>query len=105
MCGSDLHMHYRPADERRRGRIFGLVTGLDVVPGVKPGRHRREDRLDSIDHLEPAGTGRRVHRVGDLLNYIECRRGFDEIEDGIGIYGLDQPGPLQGLHRRPQPDW
>jgi threonine dehydrogenase-like Zn-dependent dehydrogenase len=67
LCGSDLHMHYRPAPESRRGPIFGLVTDPEIVPGheaagvvVKVGpvvdALRAGDRV-AVHHIGGCGDG------------------------------------------------
>ena len=94
LCGSDLHMHYRPAPERRRGPIFGLVTDPDVVPG-----HEAAGVVakvgSSVTAFKP-GDRVAVHHIGGCGDCVECRRGFDmKCEHKWGIYGLDRPGALE----------
>ncbi len=94
LCGSDLHMHYRPAPESRRGPIFGLVTDPDVVPG-----HEAAGVVVKVGSVVDAlRTGDRVavHHIGGCGDCVPCRRGFDmKCQDKWGIYGLDRPGAMQ----------
>jgi len=94
LCGSDLHMHYRPAPELRHGPIFGLVTDPDVVPG-----HEAAGVVTKVGTFVTAvKTGDRVavHHIGGCGDCIACRRGFDmECRNKWGIYGLDRPGAMQ----------
>ena len=94
LCGSDLHMHYRPPPEKRRGPIFGLATDPDIAPGheaagvvVKVGA--------SVTAFKP-GSRVAVHHIGGCGDCVDCRRGFDmKCQHKWGIYGLDRPGALQ----------
>ena len=55
LCGSDLHMHYRPPPEKRRGPIFGLATDPDIAPGPRGRRSRGKGRgvRDCVQTWEP----------------------------------------------------
>lgn len=94
LCGSDLHMHYRPAPESRRGPIFGLVTDPDVVPG-----HEAAGVVVKVGTgVGALTTGDRVavHHIGGCGDCVPCRRGFDmKCTAKWGIYGLDRPGAMQ----------
>jgi len=94
LCGSDLHMHYRPAPEHRRGPIFGLVTDPDIVPG-----HEAAGVVAKVGPSVTAfGPGDRVavHHIGGCGDCVDCRRGFDmKCQHKWGIYGLDRPGALE----------
>ncbi|HUB68912.1 MAG TPA: alcohol dehydrogenase catalytic domain-containing protein [Acidimicrobiales bacterium] len=94
LCGSDLHMHYRPAPEQRRGPIFGLVTDPDVVPGHEPaGVVAEVGREVSAFHV---GDRVAVHHMGGCGDCMECRRGWDiNCQQKWGVYGLDRPGAMQ----------
>ncbi len=94
LCGSDLHMHYRPAPELRRGAVFGLATDPDVVPG--------HEAAGIVAKVGPLVTGLSrgdrvaVHHIGGCGDCVPCRRGFDmKCQNKWGIYGLDRPGAMQ----------
>lgn len=94
LCGSDLHMHYRPAPEARRSLVFGLRTDPDVVPG-----HEIAGVVAALGpHSEPLHLGDRVavHHIAGCGHCMACRRGWD-INCALkwGIYGLDRPGGMQ----------
>lgn len=96
LCGSDLHMHYRPAPESRRGRVFGLQTDPEVVPG-----HEAAGEVVAVGSgAQPWRVGDRVvvHHIGGCGVCSACRRGWDiNCSDKWGIYGLDRPGAMEDL--------
>jgi threonine dehydrogenase-like Zn-dependent dehydrogenase len=94
LCGSDLHMHYRPAPEHRYGPIFGLKTDPNVVPGHEPaGTVIGVGTQVKALHL---GDRVAVHHVAGCGQCTECRRGWDiNCGQKFGIYGLDLPGAMQ----------
>jgi threonine dehydrogenase-like Zn-dependent dehydrogenase len=94
LCGSDLHMHYRPAPELRRGAVFGLATDPDVVPG-----HEAAGIVTKVGLFVTglsAGDRVAVHHIGGCGDCVACRRGFDmKCQNKWGIYGLDRPGAME----------
>lgn len=94
LCGSDLHMHYRPAPELRRGPIFGLATDPEVVPGHEAAGVVAE----AGPGVSALGEGDRVavHHMGGCGECMQCRRGWDiNCPHKWGVYGLDRPGAMQ----------
>jgi len=94
LCGSDLHMHYRPAPEHRYGPIFGLKTDPNVVPGHEP----VGTVIDLGAQVKALHLGDRVavHHIAGCGDCVECRRGWDiNCSQKFGIYGLDLPGAMQ----------
>lgn len=94
LCGSDLHMHYRPARAQRHGPVFGLVTNPEVVPG-----HEAAGVVTQCGpRVRSLGPGDRVavHHMAGCGDCTECRRGWDiNCQQRWGIYGLDLPGAMQ----------
>ncbi len=96
LCGSDLHMHYRPEPECRRGVVFGLTTNPDVVPGHEPAGVVTEVG-PGVRHLH-VGDRVAVHHMAGCGVCMTCRRGWDiNCENKWGTYGLDRPGAMQDL--------
>jgi len=94
LCGSDLHMHYRPEPEQRRGVVFGLTTDPDVVPGHEPAGVVAEVG-PGVAHLR-VGDRIAVHHMAGCGVCMECRRGWDiNCQNKWGTYGLDRPGAMQ----------
>jgi threonine dehydrogenase-like Zn-dependent dehydrogenase len=94
LCGSDLHMHYRPAPELRHGPIFGLATDPHVVPGHEAAGI--VTKVGAFVTAVKAGDRVAVHHIGGCGDCIACRRGFDmKCQNKWGIYGLDRPGAMQ----------
>ena len=94
LCGSDLHMHYRPAPEDRHGPVFGLATDPEVVPGHEPAGVVVE--LGADVHGLRVGERVAVHHMGGCGHCMHCRRGWDiNCRDRWGVYGLDKPGAMQ----------
>jgi L-iditol 2-dehydrogenase len=94
LCGSDLHMHYRPARAQRRGPIFGLVTNPEVVPGHEAAGVVTECG-PRVRGLKP-GDRVAVHHMAGCGHCTECRRGWDiNCQQRWGVYGLDLPGAMQ----------
>ncbi len=94
LCGSDLHMHYRPAPEERNGVIFGLVTNPEVVPSHEPAGVVAEVGA-RVTHLA-VGDRVAVHHMGGCGHCMSCRRGWDiDCQQKWGTYGLDKPGAMQ----------
>lgn len=94
LCGSDLHMHYRPAPELRRGPVFGLVTDPNVVPGHEPAGVV----VEAGPGVTTFSVGDRVavHHMGGCGECMECRLGWDiNCQQKWGVYGLDRPGAMQ----------
>ena len=94
LCGSDLHMHYRPDPESRRGPIFGLATD----PGIAPGHEAAGvvAKVGASVTALKAGDRVAVHHIGGCGHCTHCRRGYDmKCRQKWGIYGLDRPGALQ----------
>jgi len=93
LCGSDLHMHYRPSAQERRGTIFDLRTNPDVVPGHEPSGVIAEVG-PGVDYLKK-GDRVAVHHMGGCGHCMECRRGFDiNCPQKWGTYGLDKNGAM-----------
>jgi len=93
LCGSDLHMHYRPAPDQRRGPVFGLVTDPDVIPGHEPAGVVAEvgSQVSSLR----VGDRVAVHHMAGCGDCMQCRRGWDiNCEQKWGVYGLDHPGAM-----------
>jgi len=94
LCGSDLHMHYRPAPEHRHGPIFGLKTDPNVVPGHEPagtvvGLGTQVKALQLGDRVA-------VHHMAGCGDCVECRCGWDiNCGQKYGVYGLDLPGAME----------
>lgn len=94
LCGSDLHMHYRPEAQQRRGVVFGLTTDPDVVPGHEPAGVVAEVG-SGVAHLR-VGDRVAVHHMAGCGVCMECRRGWDiNCQNKWGTYGLDRPGAMQ----------
>lgn len=94
LCGSDLHMHYRPRPADRRGVMFGLATDPDIVPGHEPAGVVAAVGA-GVDHLH-VGDRLAVHHMAGCGNCMECRRGWDiNCRQKWGTYGLDRPGAMQ----------
>ncbi|MFF2809094.1 alcohol dehydrogenase catalytic domain-containing protein [Streptomyces sp. NPDC058000] len=94
LCGSDLHMHYRPAPELRHGPVFGLRTDPDIVPGHEPAGVV-ESVGTGVDHLR-VGDRVAVHHMAGCGHCVWCRRGWDiNCRQKWGTYGLDRPGAMQ----------
>ncbi len=94
LCGSDLHMHYRPAPADRYGPIFGLRTDPGTVPGHEPAGVVVELGAD-VNGLQ-VGERVAVHHMGGCGHCTYCRRGWDiNCRDRWGVYGLDKPGAMQ----------
>jgi L-iditol 2-dehydrogenase len=94
LCGSDLHMHYRPSPEQRRGSIFGMVTNPDIVPGHEPAGLVADVGEDI--HYLTVGQRVAVHHMSGCGHCMQCRRGWDiNCQQKNGIYGLDRPGAMQ----------
>jgi L-iditol 2-dehydrogenase len=94
LCGSDLHMHYRPSPQHRRGIVFGLTTDPDVVPGHEPAGVIAE-LGPGVTHLR-VGDRVAVHHMAGCGVCMECRRGWDiNCQNKWGTYGLDRPGAMQ----------
>lgn len=93
LCGSDLHMHYRPGPEERHGVIFGLRTDPAVVVG-----HEGAGLIAEIGPgVEKFGPGDRVafHHMGGCGLCQTCRLGWDvNCEQKWGTYGLDRHGAM-----------
>jgi 2-desacetyl-2-hydroxyethyl bacteriochlorophyllide A dehydrogenase len=94
ICGSDLHMQYLPAPERRRDEFYGLRTNPEVVPG--------HEAAGVVVEVGPGGShlkvGDRVtvHHMAGCGYCRECRAGWDiNCSQRWGVYGLDRPGALQ----------
>jgi threonine dehydrogenase-like Zn-dependent dehydrogenase len=94
LCGSDLHMHYRPAPEDRHGPVFGLTTDPEVVPG--------HEAAGVVAATGPDVTSLRVgdrvavHHMAGCGDCMHCRRGWDiNCQRRWGVYGLDRPGAMQ----------
>lgn len=94
LCGSDLHMHYRPPRSHRRGPVFGLATDPGVVPG-----HEAAGIVAECGHgVKSLAPGDRVavHHMAGCGDCMECRRGWDiNCKQRWGVYGLDRPGAMQ----------
>src|ERR1035438_9664351 len=94
LCGSDLHMQYRPAPEHRHGPIFGLVTNPEIVPSHEPAGVVAEvgpgvSNLHVYDRVA-------VHHMAGCGHCVACRRGWDiNCQQKYGVYGLDLPGAMQ----------
>ncbi len=94
LCGSDLHMAYRPEPAERHGPIFGLDTDPDVVPGHEPAGVVAAVGPD-VAHLH-VGDRVAVHHMGGCGTCMSCRRGWDiNCRQKWGTYGLDKPGAMQ----------
>ena len=94
LCGSDLHMHYRPARAQRHGPIFGLVTSPEVVPGHEAAGVVAECG-PRVRGLEP-GDRVAVHHMAGCGYCVECRRGWDiNCQQKWGVYGLDIAGAME----------
>lgn len=94
LCGSDLHMHYRPAPEKRRGVVFGLTTDPDIVPGHEPAGVVAQVGKGVSDLR--IGDRVAVHHMAGCGSCMECRRGWDiNCQQKWGTYGLDRPGAMQ----------
>lgn len=94
LCGSDLHMHYRPTSKQRRGSMFGLRTDPDIVVGHEGAGVVAEVGRGVIDPR----PGDRVafHHMGGCGRCQACRRGWDvNCEQKWGTYGLDRPGAME----------
>jgi threonine dehydrogenase-like Zn-dependent dehydrogenase len=94
LCGSDLHMQYLPAPERRRDVFYGLQTDPDIVPG-----HEAAGVIaavgESVEHLA-IGDRVTVHHMAGCGHCRQCRAGWDiNCDDRWGVYGLDRDGALQ----------
>jgi L-iditol 2-dehydrogenase len=93
LCGSDLHMHYRPSPQERRGVIFDLHTDPDVIPGHEASGVIAEVG-PGVDYLKK-GDRVAVHHMAGCGHCMECRRGFDiNCPQKWGTYGLDKPGAM-----------
>jgi len=94
LCGSDLHMHYRPPRAQRHGTIFGLVTNPEVVPGHEAAGVVAECG-PQVDALQP-GDRVAVHHMAGCGYCVECRRGWDiNCQQKWGVYGLDLAGAME----------
>lgn len=96
LCGSDVHMHYRPTPEQRHGKVFGLQTDPDVVPGHEPAGVVAA--LGPGEHDLAVGERVAVHHMGGCGHCVQCRRGWDiNCPNKWGVYGLDKPGAMADL--------
>lgn len=94
LCGSDLHMHYRPEPERRHGMVFGLTTDPGIVPGHEPAGSVAEVG-PGVENLH-LGDRVAVHHMGGCGTCMACRRGRDiDCQRKWGTYGLDKPGAMR----------
>lgn len=94
LCGSDLHMHYRPPQSARHGAVFGLTTNPEVVPG-----HEAAGVVATcgpgVSNLTQ-GDRVAVHHMAGCGDCMECRQGWDiNCQKRWGVYGLDRPGAMQ----------
>lgn len=94
LCGSDLHMHYRPAPEERHGPVFGLVTDPDIVPGHEPAGVVAEVGREVVNLRVNDRVA--IHHMAGCGNCMSCRSGWDiNCQKKWGTYGLDRPGAMQ----------
>lgn len=94
LCGSDLHMQFRPTAGERTGVYYGLQTDPSIVPGHEPAGTVVELGI-GVEGLT-VGDRVAVHHMAGCGHCEVCRRGWDiNCPQRWGTYGLDVDGAFQ----------
>lgn len=92
LCGSDLHLFYRPPAAERNGVMFGLQLNSKIIPGHE-GAGEVSKVGANVKHLK-VGDRLAVAHISGCGNCISCRRGWDVHCKNKTTYALDRDGFL-----------
>lgn len=90
LCGSDLHLFYRPPAAERDGYMFGLKLDSKIVPGHE-GAGDVYSIGSAVNNLKK-GDRVAVAHVSGCGYCISCRRGWDVHCVNKTTYALDRHG-------------
>ena len=92
LCGSDLHLFYRPPASERNAIMFGLQLNSKIIPGHE-GAGEVSKVGSNVKHLK-VGDRVAVAHISGCGNCISCRRGWDLHCKNKTTYALDRDGFL-----------
>jgi len=92
LCGSDLHLFYRPSAQERNGKIFGLQLNSEIIPGHE-GAGVIHQIGESVTNVK-VGDRVAVNHISGCGQCVSCRRGWDLHCQNKTTYALDRHGFL-----------
>jgi L-iditol 2-dehydrogenase len=92
LCGSDLHLFYRPEPKDRDGYVFGLKLNSKIIPGHE-GAGDITQIGNKVNHLK-VGDRVAINHISGCGSCISCRRGWDLHCKNKTTYALDRDGFL-----------
>lgn len=92
LCGSDLHLFYRPPAAERNGVMFGLQLNSKIVPGHE-GAGEVMKIGSNVNNIK-VGDRVAVAHISGCGHCITCRRGWDVHCKNKTTYALDRHGFL-----------